>query len=267
LVEVINKFLFLVLLIADTEFEFALLGTEHDGLAVHASHHVERRLGFAAQRQFQEVFLDAGLDGFAQFGLDLKEAVGGTQAVDALIGPLVVVMFDPEFDPLARRLEAVELGAHQEVLPKGGPEPFDFAERHRVLWPGFKMGHPVFFQLRFEAAGAAPAGVLTAIIGQHLPGRLILSGGYSVNLDHGLSGGTAEQVGSHDEARVIIHEGDEIRVTATEPEGEDVRLPHLVGSRPLEETGPSDIALFWRRGGRHQLGLVQVLAHRLRAGW
>jgi len=47
-VEVIGKFLFLVLLIADTEFEFALLGPEHDGLAVHASDHVERRLGFAA---------------------------------------------------------------------------------------------------------------------------------------------------------------------------------------------------------------------------
>src|SRR5580698_5618062 len=57
LVEVISEFLFLVLLIADTEFEFALLRAEHDGLAVHASDHIEGRLGFAAQGQFQEVFL------------------------------------------------------------------------------------------------------------------------------------------------------------------------------------------------------------------
>jgi hypothetical protein len=155
LVEVIDKFLFLVLLIADTEFEFAFFGAEHDGLALHAPHHIERRLRFAAQSQFQKVFLNAGLDGFTQFALDLKEAVGGAEALDALVGSLMVVMFDPELDPLARRLEAVELGADQKVLPDGGPEAFDLAERHRVLRPGFKMGHMVFLQLRFKAAGAA----------------------------------------------------------------------------------------------------------------
>jgi len=83
LVEVIGQFLFVVLLIVDGEFELALLGVEHDGLAVHATDHVERRLGFAAQRQFEELFLNARLDGFAQGGLDLEEAVGGAQSVDA----------------------------------------------------------------------------------------------------------------------------------------------------------------------------------------
>jgi hypothetical protein len=53
-------------LITDTEFEFALLGAEHDRLAVHPSHHVKGRLGFAAQSQFQEIFLNAGFDGVAQ---------------------------------------------------------------------------------------------------------------------------------------------------------------------------------------------------------
>lgn len=251
LVEIIDKFLFLVLLIADTEFEFSFFGAEHDGLAVHASHHVERRLRFAAQRQFQQVFLNAGLDGFAQFGLDLEEAVGGAQAVDALVGPLMVVMFDPEFDPLARRLEAVELGADQEVLPDGGPEPFDLAQRHRVLRPGLEMGHMILFKLRFKAAGAAPTGVLPAVIRQHLLGRLILADRHPVDFDHRVRRGTAEQVGPHDEPRVIVHEGDQIRVTTTEPEGEDVRLPHLVGRSPLEETGPGEIALFRWRGLRH----------------
>lgn len=251
LVEVIDKFLFLVLLIADTEFEFSFFGTEHDGLSVHASHHVERRLRFAAQRQFQEVFLNAGLDGFAQFGLDLKEAVGRAQAIDALVGPLMVVMFDPEFDPLACRLEAVELGSNQEVLPDGGPEPFDFAQRHWMLWPGLEMGHMILFKLRFEAAGAAPTGVLPAVIGQHLLGRLILTGGHSVHLDHRVGRGAAEQVGPDNEPRVIVHEGDEISVTTTQTEGEDVRLPHLIGRGPLEETGPGDIALFRWRGLRH----------------
>jgi hypothetical protein len=138
LVEVIDKFLFLVLLVTDTEFEFALFGAEHDGLAVHAPDHVERRLRFAAQGQFQQVFLDTSLDGLAQLGLDLEEAIRRTKPLDPLVGPFMVVMFDPEFDPLARRLEAVELGADQEVLPDRGPEAFDFAERHRMLRPDLK---------------------------------------------------------------------------------------------------------------------------------
>jgi len=66
LVEVIGKFLFLVFLIADTKFKFALLGPEDDGLAVHPSHHIKGCLGLATQGQLQEVLLNAGLDGFAE---------------------------------------------------------------------------------------------------------------------------------------------------------------------------------------------------------
>lgn len=133
--EVIGKFLFLVLLITNTEFEFALLSPEDDGLAVHPPDHVERRLRFAAQGQLQEVVLDAGLDGLAQLRLDLKEAVGRAQAIDPLVGPLVIIVFDPQLDPFPGRVETVELGAHQELLPDGRPEPFHFAERHGMLRP------------------------------------------------------------------------------------------------------------------------------------
>jgi hypothetical protein len=115
---VVDEFLFVVVLfIADAEFEFALLGPEHDGLAVHATDHVERRLGFATQGQFQKVLLDAGLDGFTQSRLDLKEPVSRTKAFNALMRALVVVVLDPEFDPFPGRLEAFELGPDQEVLP------------------------------------------------------------------------------------------------------------------------------------------------------
>ena len=62
--------------IGDTELELALLGAEHDGLSVHAADHVEGRLGFAAQRQFEQVVGNALLDGGTQLGLDLEEAVG-----------------------------------------------------------------------------------------------------------------------------------------------------------------------------------------------
>jgi hypothetical protein len=267
LVEVIGKFLFgVIVLITDTEFEFALLGAEHDRLAVHAPDHVEGRLRFAAQGEFQEIFLNALFDGFAEYILDLKEAVRRTETFDALMRSLVVVIFDPEFDPLAGSVEAVELGADQEVLPDGGPEAFDLAEGHRVLRTGFEVRHAILFEFRLEATDAAPGGVLAAVVGEHLLGRLELADRDSIDLDHRGSRGTAEEIRADDEPRVVVHEGDEIGVTTAEPEGEDVRLPHLVGRGPLEEARAGEIALLGRSGLRHQLRSVQVPAHRLRAG-
>jgi len=199
----------------DTELELALLGAEHDGLAVQAADHVEGRLGFAAQGQFEEVVLDALLDGFAQLMLDLEEAVGGTQATDALMRPLVVVVFDPEFDALAGDVEALELGTDQEVLPNGGPEALDLAQRHGVLRAGLEVRDAILLELRREAAGATPGSVLAAVVGEHLLGRLELAGGDAINLNGGLGRGTAEQVRADDETGVIIHEGDEVGIPAT----------------------------------------------------
>ncbi len=172
----------MVLLIADTEFEFALLGAEHDGLAVHAPHHVKRCLRFATQGQFDQVVLNARLDGLAQLRLDLEEAVRRAQSLDALVGPLMVVMFDPEFDPVACRLEAVELGPDQKVLPDGGPEAFDFTEGHRMVRPRFEVRHTILFQFGLEAARAAPAGILATVVGEHLLGRLELAHRHAIHL-------------------------------------------------------------------------------------
>ncbi len=241
----------MVVLITDTEFEFALFGAEHDGLAVHAADHVEGRLGFAAQGQFEEIFLNASLDGFAQIMLDLEEAIGRTKALNALMRPLVVVVFDPELDALAGRLEGIELRANEEVLPDSGPEALDLAQRHRVMRPGLEVRHTILLELGLEAAGAAPGGVLAAVVGEHLLGRLILTHRDAIHLDHRGGGGTAEQIRTHDEAGVIVQEGDEVGVAPAEPEGEDVRLPHLIGRGAFEETGPDHVPLLWRGGLRH----------------
>jgi hypothetical protein len=267
LVEVISQFLGgLIQIVGDREFEFALLGAEHDGLAVHATDHVEGRLGFATQGHLQEVVLNAGLDGLAQGRLDLEEAIRRTQALDALVGPLVVVIFDPEFDPLPGVVEAAELGAGQEVLPERGPEAFDLAQGHGVMRAGLDVGHAIFFEFGLEAAGAAPGGVLPPVVGEHLARWLELAGGGAIDLNDGLGGGAAEQVGAHDIAGMIIEEGDEVGITAPEPEGEDVRLPHLIGRGPFKEAGAGQVPGFLARGRRQELSLLQTLAHRAGAG-
>jgi hypothetical protein len=251
-VEVIGKFLFgVIVLIADTEFEFALFGAEHDRLAVHPPDHVEGRLRFTAQGEFEEIFLNALLDGAAELRLDLEEAVGRAEAFNALMRPLGVIVLDPEFDPLAGGGEAVELGADQEVLPDRGPEALDLAEGHGMLRTGFEMRHAILFEFGLETADAPPGGVLAAVIGEHLLGRLELADRHPVDLDHCGRRGTAEQIRPDDEPRVIIHEGDEIGIAPAQPEGEDVSLPHLIGRGPLEETRTGEVALFGRGGLRH----------------
>jgi hypothetical protein len=267
LVEVISQFLSgLVVIVGDAEFEFALFGPQDDRLAVHAADHVEGRLGLAAQGQFQEVGLDARLEGLAQLGLDFKEAVGWAQAAQALVRAFVVIVFDPEFDPLAGGVEALELGADEELLPDRRPKPLDLAQGHGVMRPGFDVADAVLLELGFEAAGAAPGGVLAAVVGQHLLGRFELGDGHPVNLQHRFGGGAAEQIGAHQVAGVVIQIGDEIGVAAAESEGKDIRLPHLVGSGPLEEARTGEIAYPLLGRGRHELRLLEALAHRAGAG-
>ncbi len=111
----------------DEHLHLPLLGTNDHGLLTHPSHHVERTARLPPQRQFEHVLLNAALDDLAQLLGNGKEAIGWTQPLQGLMRPPVVVMLHPQPNPLAGRLEAVELGAHQELLPKGFPEAFDLA--------------------------------------------------------------------------------------------------------------------------------------------
>ena len=231
----------------------------------HAADHVEGRFGFAAQGDLQEIFLDACGDGFAEFGSNFKEAIRWAKTFNALMRPLVIVIFDPQTNPFPSRIEAFKLGAGEELLPDGFPEPFDLAQRHGMMRPGLKVVCPVLFHLGLEASRAAPIDVFPPVIGEHFLGRLIFAGGDAKDFQHVLGGVTAKQIRAHDETRVIIHEGDEVGIASSQPKGEDVGLPHLVGGGPLEETGPDQITprLGWRL---NQALFVQRLTDGLRTG-
>jgi hypothetical protein len=240
-VEIIHKFLGLIFGIGEAEFELSFLGAQDDGLTFHAADHVEGGARLAAQRQFQEIFLDTGLEGLLEFGLDLEEPVGGADAADALMGSAVVVIGDPEFDALASGFETLELRAGEELTPDGSPEAFDLAQGHGVVGPAFDVADAVFLELGFEAADPAPGGVLATVVGEHLLGRLIFADGHPVDFNDRRGGGAAEQVRPDDKPGIVIEEGDQVSVTTAEPEGEDVRLPHLVGGGPFEETGAGEV--------------------------
>jgi hypothetical protein len=241
LLEVVDEFLVLISIV-DRKFEFAFFGPENDGLTFHAADHVEGRLGLATQSQLEEVFLDAGFDGFAQLGGDLKEAVGRAKAFDALVRPLVVIIFDPDADAFARRLEAFKLSSGKELLPDSFPEALDLAQSHGVMGPGFEVVSTVLFHLGLETSSAAPVHIFAAVVGEHLFGRLIFGGCHPEDLQDVLGGVAAKEISPNDEPGVVIHEADDVGIASAEAEGEDIGLPHLVGSGSLEEPRPDQIA-------------------------
>jgi hypothetical protein len=241
LLEVIDEF-FVFVSIVDGEFKFAFFGPENDGLPFHAADHVEGSFGLAAQSDLKQVFLDACFDGFAQLGGDFEVAIGGTKSLDTLMRSLVIVILDPEADALARGVETFELGAGEKLLPDRFPEAFDLPQRHGMVRPGFEVMDAILFHLGLEASHPAPVHIFATVVGEHFLGGLILAGGDPKHLQDIFGRVTAKKVGPDQEPRVIIHEADEVGIPASQPEGEDVGLPHLVGSGAFEEPGTDQVA-------------------------
>jgi hypothetical protein len=249
----------------DEHLHAALLRPDHHRLLAQPSHHVERAARLPPQRQLQHVVLQAALDDLPQLLGDGKEAIGGTQPLQGLVGPPVVVVLHPEPDPLAGRLEAVELRAHQELLPDGFPEAFDLAQRHGVVRAALEVVHPILPQLRLEPGGPAPARVLAALIGEHLLGHAVLRHRPAVHLQHVLRRLAAKHVQPHHVAGVVVEEPDEVGVLAAQPEGEDIGLPHLVGRGALKEARLGRVTRGFAARLLEELVLVQGAAHRLPA--
>ena len=222
-------------------------------------------LGFPPERQLQHVLLDAALDDLPQLLGDGEEAIGGTQPLQGLVGPAVVVVLHPEPDPRGGRVEALELGAGQELLPDRLPEALDLAQGHGVMGPALQVVHAILPQLRLEPRGPAPARVLPALIGEHLLRDAVLCHRPAVDLQDVLRRLAAEDVQSHHVAGVIVEEADEVGVLAAQPEGEDVGLPELVGRGALEEARPRGIPLGFGARRLEELVLVEGAAHGLPA--
>jgi hypothetical protein len=261
--EVIDQFLFVFTI--NTQLEFSFFGSQHDRLPFHPSHHVERGSGHATQGHFQHVIGHASRHRLAQLGGHLEVAIRRAHAPDPLVRSLMVVVRDPQPDPLPRRFKTIERRTSQKLLPDRGPKPLHFPQRHRMLRPAFNMGHPVLLQLGLEPARPTPRRILPSVVGQHFLRWLVLAHGDPIDLDHGCRRGTAEQVCSHHVPRVIVEERDQVRILPSQPKGEDVGLPELIRGRPLEEPGPGQVAPSLRSLIVHQPSLVQPGANRFRA--
>jgi hypothetical protein len=81
------------------------------------------------------------------------------------------------------------------------------------------------------------------LIGEHLFGYAVLRVRRAVHLQDVLRRLAAKDVQPHHVARVIIQKADEVGVLASQTEGEDIGLPHLVGGGALKEARLGGIAL------------------------
>ncbi len=124
----------------------------------------------------------------------------------------------------------------------------------------------VLLEFHLEPGFTPPRSVLPPVVGQHLLGHTVFGHGATVDFQDVLAGLAAEQIQPNQIARVVIHEADQVRLLAAEPDGADIALPELHRRRPLEEPRFRRIPPALGFGLGQQLMLVQRLAHRLRAG-
>jgi hypothetical protein len=179
--------------------------------------------------------------------------------------PPVIVVLHPQPHALAGRFETVKLRALEELLPDRLPEAFDFPQGHGVMRPALDVMDPVFPQFPLETRGPAPTRVLAPLIRKHLLGHAVLRYRSAVHLQHMLRRLAAEHVQADDVPGVVIQEADEICVLSPQPEGENIGLPHLVGSRAFEEAWTGWILLGFAAGLLDQLLLMQSPTNRLPA--
>jgi hypothetical protein len=102
---------------------------------------------------------------------------------------------------------------------------------------------------------------LAALIGEHLFGHAVFCHGCAVHLQDVLGRLAAKYVQPYHVAGVVIEKPDQVGVLASQAEGEDVRLPHLVGCGALEEAWLRWIALRFGLPFRQELLLVERAAN------
>jgi hypothetical protein len=223
------------LLIAHADPYPRALGGDREVLISQPSDQVKGLLDRLLLRSPQRVCLDVLLDGRPDLRRGAEVAVRRHQSIQRLVRPLEVVPFDEERQPSLAIREVREDRAAQEFLPQRLPESLDLSERLRVLRPTLEVPDPILAQPLLKLRLSAPGSVLPPLVRQDL---LRSAKGRDPSLQrfqHDRPFLMVRQRESHDETRVVVHEGRQIEpLMASEQKREDVRLPQLIRRRALE---------------------------------
>ena len=164
-----------------------------------------------------------------------EEAVRGRQTLDRLVRALEVVVLDEQSRATLAVIEVGEHRAREELLPHRLPEPLDLAAGLRVVRPALHVANALAPKLLLEPRLATPGGVLAPLIGEDLARRAMVGNPARQRLEHERAPLVVRHHQAHDIARMIIQERRDINpLVAPKEEGEEVRLPQLIGLRALE---------------------------------
>jgi hypothetical protein len=178
----------------------------------------------------------------------LEESVGRYETFDALMRALEVVCVDVQAQPSLAIAVVAEDRAREKLLPQRLPETLHFAQRLRVLRSALDVTDALPSQLLLEVRLTPPRRVLTPLVGQDLAWRTPRRDGSLQRLHHQTRSLVMRHRPAHQEARVVVHEGRHVQaLVAPQQEGKDIRLPHLIRSRPLE--APRRVVTRRRRRG------------------
>jgi hypothetical protein len=186
-------------------------------------------------RQAQRVFGHLRLDARAHGARCTEEPVGRRESFKSLVRSLEVVVLDVQRHAALAVLEVGEHRAREQLLPQGLPEPLDLAAGLRMMGPTLHVLDAVALQFRLELRRAAPGGVLPALVGQDLPRRSVVCDATRERLEHQHASLVVRHRKTHEIPGVIVQERRHIDpLMPPEQEGEQVRLPQLIGLGPLE---------------------------------
>jgi hypothetical protein len=136
---------------------------------------------------------------------------------------LEVVAFDEKpKSPLAIG-EVCEDRAAEKLVPQCLPEALDLAERLRMLWPALDVPDPILPKPLLEERLAAPRRVLSPLVGQDLLRHTESCDPSLECLQDQRALLVVRQDEAHEEARVVVHEGRQIKpLVASQQKCEDV---------------------------------------------
>jgi hypothetical protein len=220
---------------AELDAKCAAAGGNGEVAVTKATYEVKRLAWLLLHREAQRVLVDARAQHLPHVRCRLKETVGGDEPFDALVRPVKIVAVDEERQAPLAVGEVREDRPREKLLPEGLPEALHFSEGLRMLWAALHMPNTVTAELALEVGLAAPRRVLSPLIGEHLLRISVLRYPAGERLHHELGPLMVREGVRDDEARVIVHEGRQVQpLLASQQEGEDVRLPELIGGGPLE---------------------------------
>lgn len=132
--------------------------------------HVEGLARRLLEREPQLVRLNGALDFGAHVSSRFEKAVRGYESVECLMRTLKVVVADVMVEAALRVDDMREYGAPEKLVPQRLPEPFDLAQRLRMLGSTADVLHAHAREQLFKLRLAPPYRVLTAVVGQHFGG-------------------------------------------------------------------------------------------------